>query len=152
MAYTSAQGRRELLDALATAIDDAGRALAALGAAYEQLDERTADELEEGLFGPVQRAYGRARRAHAAFAARHGMASTAFEQPPAVGGSTGVRARVEQAVAAVEHADATIAELQDSLLPVEVGDPEVRAALSDVRETLSAVPAHARALLRHLGR
>ena len=52
----------------ADAIDDLARALAALGVAYEQLDEHHADELEEMLFGPVQSAYGRARRTHTEFA------------------------------------------------------------------------------------
>ena len=53
MAYSTLEGRQELLDGLAGAIDDIGFALAALGAAYEQLDEPTADRLEEQLFGPV---------------------------------------------------------------------------------------------------
>ena len=63
MAYTSAEGRQELLDGFAEAIESIGHALAALGAAYEQLDERNADRLEEELFGPVQGAYGRAKSA-----------------------------------------------------------------------------------------
>ena len=48
-------------------------ALAALGAAYEQLDEHNADRLEAELFGPVQRAYGRAKSTHAQFADRDGL-------------------------------------------------------------------------------
>src|SRR5258708_24254171 len=39
MAYTTVARRQELLDALATAADDLGGAVAALGEAYEQLDE-----------------------------------------------------------------------------------------------------------------
>src|SRR4051812_5801197 len=42
MAYTSAEARQELLDYLAEAIERIGLALAALGAAYEQLDEHNA--------------------------------------------------------------------------------------------------------------
>ena len=61
MAYTSAEARQDLLDAFAEAIEHIGVALADLGAAYELLDERNADRLEEELFGPVQRAYGRAK-------------------------------------------------------------------------------------------
>ncbi len=38
-----------------------------LGSAYEQLDDQQADRLEEQLFRPVQRAYGRAKRTHAQF-------------------------------------------------------------------------------------
>ena len=38
MAYTDAQARQQLLDALASAADEIGVALANLGEAYEQLD------------------------------------------------------------------------------------------------------------------
>jgi hypothetical protein len=51
------EARQDLLDGIADAIDEIG---AALGAAYEQLDEHTADRLEAELFRPVQVAYGRA--------------------------------------------------------------------------------------------
>ena len=70
MAYTNAEARQDLLDIVAEAIDELAVALAALGEAYEQLDEQHADELEEQLFRPVQVAYGRAKRTHAAFAER----------------------------------------------------------------------------------
>ena len=95
MAYTTLEGRRELLDTLAGAIDDIGLALASLGAAYEQLDEPTADRLEEQLFGPVQVAYGRARRTHAEFARRHGLTSRAFETPSPGLPSTGAKGFIE---------------------------------------------------------
>ena len=65
MSYTSAEARQELLDGFAVAIERIGLALAALGAAYEQLDEYNADRLEAQLFGPVQLAYGRAKSTHA---------------------------------------------------------------------------------------
>ena len=81
MAYDTRQARQDLLDAVGDAIDDLARALAALGVAYEQLDEHHADELEEMLFGPVQAAYGRARRTHTAFATRHGLPVRTFEAP-----------------------------------------------------------------------
>jgi len=101
MAYVSAEARQELLDTIADAIDELGVALAALGEAYEQLDERAADTLEEQLFRPVQTAYGRAQRTHAGFAQRFGLNARAFE--PAVRGvpSTGVKGFVADAVAAV---------------------------------------------------
>jgi hypothetical protein len=152
VAYDSAQARRELLDDLGGAIDALGRALAALGDAYEQLDERTADALEEQLFRPLQAAYGRAQRTHAGFAARHGLPERAFV--PAAGGlpSRGVRAFVEAAAAAIGEADARISELQDSLRPVEVGDADLRDGLSDVRRQIADLPARARALVRVLGR
>jgi hypothetical protein len=152
VAYDAGQARRELLDDLAVATDALGRALAALGEAYEQLDERTGDTLEEQLFGPVQRAYGRAQRTHAAFAERHGLPGRTFA--PGSGGppSRGVRGFVEDASAAATEADARIAELQDSMRPVEVGDAELRAGLSEVRRLIADVPAHARSFVRVLGR
>jgi hypothetical protein len=66
--------------------------------------------------------------------------------------SQSVRDLIERAADATYEADQTIAELQDSLLPVEVGDPELRAGLSEVRETLGVVPVRTRELERGLGR
>lgn len=152
MAYTSAEGRQELLDTLAEATEHIGLALAALGAAYEQLDEHNADRLEEELFGPVQRAYGRAKSAHAQFAGRHGMASRTFATPSAGIPSTGAKGFIDGAVNAAAEADSTLSELQDSSLPTEVGDVDLRAALTDVRELLGGLRRRARELERTLGR
>ena len=152
MVQTTAEGRRQLLEAVAEATDAIGSALSALAAAYEQLDTANADRLEEELFRPVQLAFGRAGRAHAGFAARHGLPGRRFVQPPPGLPSTGARGFVENAVAAVGRADAVLAELQDSLLPVEVGDQELRAALADLRELVAAFPRRARELIRTLGR
>ena len=152
MAYTTEEGRRELLDGLAEAIDRIGAGLAALGAAYEQLDEHNAERLEQELFGPVQKAYGRARSAHARFAEAHGMTTRTFA--PASPGipSTGAKGFIDNAVSAAAEADATLGELQDSELPTEVGDVELRAALAQVRELLADVRQRARELERTLGR
>src|SRR6476661_7163984 len=136
MAYTTVEGRRELLDTVAAAIDEIGFALGSLGAAYEQLDEPTADRLEDELFGPVQVAYGRAKRTHAEFAGRHGLTSRVFEAPSPGLPSTGSKGFIEAAVNAAGAADSALAALQDSMLPVEVGDAEVRAGLMEVRELL----------------
>src|SRR5687768_12865371 len=84
MAYVTREAQEGMLADVATATDEIGAALAALGAAYEQLDEHTADRLEEELFRPVQAAYGRAKRTHAGFAERTGLPGRAFE--PAVAG------------------------------------------------------------------
>ena len=59
---------------------------------------------------------------------------------------------IDQAVAAVGRADATLATLQDSMLPVEVGDPPLRAGLEQVRVALGALPGRAREFTRVLGR
>jgi hypothetical protein len=152
MAYTTAEGRRELLEALAGAIDEIGAALASLGEAYEQLDEHTADRLEEALFRPVQGAYGRAKRLYAEFAERTGFPPRTFAQGSPGPPSRGAKALVEDATEAAAAADDMLAELQDSMLPVEVGDPALRAGLAEIRETLSGTRARARELTRTFGR
>jgi hypothetical protein len=153
MVQTTLEARQQLLDTLAEATDELGSALAALGAAYEQLSEYLADELEEKLFRPVQLAYGRGKRTYAEFAARHGLATRKFEPPPSPGlPSTGAKGFIDNALAAVGKADNALATLQDSLLPVEVGDPELRAALADLRELVGGLTQQARELVRTIGR
>jgi len=152
MAYSADAARQEMLDELAEAIDHISRALAALGTAYEQLTTGPADRLEERLFGPVQHAYGRARRTHASFAHRHHLPERTFTPAPQGAPSTGVRGFIDEAVASAEEADEVLAELQDSMMPVEVGDPELRAGLAEVRELLADVPPRAREFTRTLGR
>jgi len=153
MTYTSDEGHRELLGATAEAADTIAVALAALGEAYELVDDDTAERLEAELFGPAQAAYGRMKRGHAEFAARCGLPAAPFTvaEPPGLpsGGAAGY---VEAAIEAAEHADDILSELQDSMLPVEVGDPELRAALADVRTRLADVPVRGHELLRTLGR
>ena len=152
MAYIAGEARQELLDTLGEAIDHIAVALAALADAYEQLTTRPADRLEEELFGPVQAAYGRAKRTHAGFAQRHGLPARTFA--PAAPGlpSTGVRGFIDKAVASVDAAEAVLAELQDSMMPVEVGDPELRSGLAEVRELLGDFRSRAREFTRTLGR
>jgi hypothetical protein len=152
MAYDTAEARQQVLDDLAEATDDLSVALAALGEAYEQLDDNTADRLEEELFRPVQTAYGRAQRTHAQFAQRHGLPERTFDSAASSLPSTGVKGLVGGAVDAVREADATIAKLQDSMLPVEVGDAELRAGLSEVRRLIGDVPGRASQLVRIFGR
>jgi hypothetical protein len=52
----------------------------------------------------------------------------------------------------VTEAESALAKLQDSGLPAEVGDAELRAAISGVRALLGDVRQHARTLARTLGR
>jgi hypothetical protein len=152
VAYIAGEARQELLDTLGEAIDEIADALAALGGAYEQLGTVPADRLEEELFRPVQAAYGRAKRTHAGFAQRHGLPGRTFT--PANPGlpSTGIRGFIDNAVDSAAEADAVLAELQDSMMPVEVGDAELRAGLAEVRELLGNVRARAREFVRTLGR
>jgi hypothetical protein len=151
MAYVTAEARQELLDAIAEATDHIGAALAALGAAYEQLDEQSGDRLEE-LFRPVQLAYGRARRTHTGFAERHGLPTRTFDQPAPGHASQGVKGYIDSALESVGAADLELSTLQDSMMPVEVGDPELRAGLADVRELLSGLPSRGRRFVSLFGR
>jgi hypothetical protein len=153
VAYTTAEARQELLETLEEPIEDIGIALSTLGAAYEQLDEQTADALEEKLFGPTQMAYGRAKRTYAQFAERHGLAGRRDFEAAAPGlPSTGARGFIDAAVSAAAEADSALSSLQDSLLPVDVGDEELRAGLAEVRSLLGSLRQDARELERTLGR
>ncbi len=152
MAYSAGEARTQLLDDMAEATDQLALALASLGEAYEELDEQTADHLEEELFRPVQHAYGRLRRTHAGFAERYGLPGHSFEGSSGGLHSADPRVYVERAVEAVERADHGLSELQDSMLPVEVGDRELRDGLSEVRELIAELPARARRLMRAQGR
>jgi hypothetical protein len=152
MAQTTVEARRQLLDSLAEATEEIGFALVSLGAAYERLDDASADELEEHLFRPVQLAYGRARRGHAEFAGRHGLASREFESGSAGLPSIGAKGFINNAVVAIGKADTALAALQDSMLPVEVGDAELRALLADLRQLVGGLADRTRELVRTLGR
>jgi hypothetical protein len=152
MTYTTAEARQELLDTIAEAANELGLASACLAEAYEQLDEQSADRLEEECFRPVQMAFGRAKRCHAEFADRHGFEAAAFSPVAAGLPSQGPAAFVEGAVEAVGAADRTLAGLQDSMLPVEAGDEELRAGIKAAREPLGGFAGKAREFLRGLGR
>jgi len=116
MAYTTAEGREQILSDLAVAIEQIAESLAALGEAYEQLDEHTADVLEEQLFRPVQHAYGRAQRTYSEFASRSNLrARTFLPHTPGVQ-SQSVQALIERGVDGAQDADQSIADLQDSML------------------------------------
>jgi hypothetical protein len=152
MAYTTAEARQQMLDDLALVIDELGVALAVLGDAYEALDEQNADRMEEQLFRPVQVTYGRAQRTHAGFAERHGLPTRTFE--PSAGGRVGQDARslLDAAIEACGEAEHLLVEIQDSMMPVEVGDAELRASLAGLRELVGPLPDRGAALLRTLGR
>jgi hypothetical protein len=152
VAYTTTQAREQLLESIAQATEEISFALASLGEAYEQLDEQSADILEGELFRPVQAAYGRAQRTYAEFAARHDLPSQTFQVASLRAPSHGVKGFLDSAVDAVSRADSTLATLQDSMLPVEVGDPELRRGLEEVRKLLGGLPGRAHQFVRTLGR
>ena len=152
MAHDGDETGDQLVAAVAQAIEALAGALAALGEAYEQLDEVSADRLEAELFAPVQAAYGRAQRIHAAFSQRTGRAPASFA--PALPGhpSQGVAGFIQAALDGVFTADSTLSGLQDSMLLADAGDSELRAGVGDVRRLLADVPARTRAFQRTLGR
>jgi hypothetical protein len=151
MAYTTIEGRTQILDDSAVAVRDLAEAVAALGEAYELLDEDSGDRLEAVLFKPLQAAYGQLQRTHAEFAARSGLPGTHFPAP-AQGAVADTRALVDRAADAIQAAEDALAELQDTLLPVEVGDQELRAGLSAVRTTIARLPAACDAFVSTFGR
>ena len=152
MTYSQAEGRQEVLDGLAEAIDALAFALACLGEAYELLDETSGDHLDEAVFRPVRTAYGRAKRTHSGFSQRHGLPERAFPEANAGVSPAGAPGFVELALGAVEEAELTLSSLQDTMLPVEVGDAELRSGLASVRESIAPVAADAREFSRTLGR
>ena len=152
MSYIAREARQELLETVAEAAEEIGASLALVEAAYELLDEGSADRLEEQLFRPLQRAYGRASRTQTGFAERHGLEARALVPRQPSHAAAQPRELVEDAADAAVEADERLSELQDSMRPVEVGDPELRAGLAEVREALGAVEERAEAFLRTLGR
>ncbi|HTW11981.1 MAG TPA: hypothetical protein VME01_04500 [Solirubrobacteraceae bacterium] len=151
MAYSTVEGRTQILDDSAAAVLDLAEAVAALGEAYEQLDEDSGDRLEAILFKPLQSAYGQLQRTHTEFAARVGLNAAHFSQPQQ-GAPEDPRALLERAADAIQAADDALAELQDTLLPVEVGDQQLRSGLSSVRTTLGRLPEACDEFVRTLGR
>jgi hypothetical protein len=152
MAYHSEDARKQLLEDVADAADQLAIAISCLTEAYEALDEDTADRLEEQMFRPVQAAYGRAQRTYTEFAGRYKLDDRSFESRSPGQHSADPKSYIERAVEAAQAADQRIAELQDSMLPVDVGDTEVRAGLSETRALIADVPARGRQLLRIFGR
>lgn len=152
MPDSNLHAREELLQSLRGPIDHLASALALLGEAYDHLDEQQAQALETSLFKPLQRGYGRAKRAVREFAARHEQPPPQLAEPAAPLPATGVKALVEGALAEVEEAENGIVTLQDSLVLLDLGDQELRARLAEVRQALGEARGGARHFLRTLGR
>jgi hypothetical protein len=151
MSYTNESGRLQILDDSAEAARDLDSALAALGEAYEHLDDDHADALEAAVFKPLQGGFGLLKRTRSEFAERFALPLT---EPPSAPqpAPKGPREMLEQAGDAIQAADDTLAELQDTLLPVEVGDQELRSGLSGVRTMIAPLPGACDDLIRTLGR
>jgi hypothetical protein len=59
---------------------------------------------------------------------------------------------VDTAAEAVGETEHLLAEIQDSMMPVEVGDATLRAGLAEIRELVAPPPARALELVRVIGR
>ena len=151
MGYTTEEGRTQILDDAGAAVDQLSIAIAALGEAYEHLDEAAGDRMETALFRPLQGAYGQLKRTHSEFAQRSGLPGRNFPAapPPA---PEDPRVALEHAADAIQSADEMLAELQDSLLPVEVGDQQLRSGLSGTRSVIAVLPERCDEFVRTLGR
>jgi len=152
VARTALEDRERIVAALSVVTERIALATAGLGLAYEQLDETTGDRLEAELFRPAQRALARAKRTNAGFAARFGLTTPSPGEASPGPASQGARKLIENAVDALGDAARDLAELQDTMLPIEVGDAELRSGLAELRELVDAAPASARDFLRTLGR
>jgi hypothetical protein len=152
MPYADVEARQEVLEQLAAATNELGQALAALGAAYEQLDDQQADRLEEQLFRPAQRAYGRAQRTYAEFATRSGLEARSFTMGSPGLPSTGVKGFVDDAAEAVGRAEHQLVALQESEIGLEVTDVELRAGVSEVRRLIDGFAQRARGFVSAFGR
>jgi hypothetical protein len=151
VSYTTDSGRRQILDDAVVGANYLGDALAALGEAYELLDDHMAERMEAAVFKPTQAAYGQLKRTLTEFAARYGLPQPTFP-PSMVPAPTDPHTTLDRVADQVQSADDALAELQDTLLPVEVGDAELRAGLSRTRTLITRVPASAEQLIRTLGR
>ena len=152
MAYTNAEARSRILEDLANVIDDISLASACLGEAYEHLNGGSADRLETDLFRPISTAMARARRTQTGFADRMGLTAPALEEQSAGAPSRDVKLYIDRAVSACSEAGRTLAELQDSMMPIEAGDADLRAGLAEIREMIDGLPGRAREFTRTMGR
>lgn len=151
MGYTTEEGRTQILDDAGAAVEQLSIAVAALGEAYEHLDEDAGERMETQLYRPLQGAYGQLKRTHSEFAQRSGLPGRNFPVAP-VTAPEDARASLEHAADAIQAADEMIAELQDTLLPVEVGDQELRSGLSGTRSVIAPLPERCDEFVRTLGR
>jgi len=144
--------RLRLLEGLAAQTERLARALAQLGEVYDHLDERRAEDLEERLFKPLQRAYARAQRAVGDYAAGNGLPTPSVAPAPPPLPAAGVRELVARALAELEEADAGMVAIQDDDLYPEISDQPLRAAIGEIRSILAGCAQAGRELLKEFGR
>ncbi len=152
MAFTTLEGRNQILGDLGAATERIALAAACLAEAYEQLDVTTADRLEEELYRPAQKAFGRAKRTLTQFAERVDLSAPSPDAAEPAVKRLSVKEIIERAAASASIGDHQIAELQDTMLPIEVGDAELRAGLAEIRDLLAVLAERTPQFLRTLGR
>ena len=72
MAFTTREAHEQIVAELGWAVGQIALASECLSDAYERLDVPTADRLEEELYRPLQRGFGRAKRTLVQFAGKVG--------------------------------------------------------------------------------
>jgi hypothetical protein len=152
VSFTTREARDRIIGDLEAAEEELGQAVASLGEAFELLPEASGDRLENELFRPTQKAYARIKRTRTGFAERVSQDTDEPARRAAGPPSQGAKGFLEEAVRAVSQADLILSELQDSMMPVEGGDAELRASISEVRELVAPVGVASRGFLSTLGR
>ena len=152
MAITRQEAVEQILADLGTALERNAVALSCLGGAFEVLTTAPGEKLEDELYRPVQKSFGRGQRAHSAFAEKTGNPTVKFELPDPGAASQGPRSYIDRAVVAAANADRALSDLQDTMYPIEFGDADLRAGLAEMRELLAPLPVAAREFVRTLGR
>src|SRR4029079_14308920 len=84
--------------------------------------------------------YGRAKRTYSGFAERHGLDAREFEPSAAGSAAQSAREAMDAAIEALEDDTHLLVEIQDSMMPVEVGDAPLRAGLAEIRELVGPLP------------
>ena len=152
MAYTNAQAREQLLAELAAAADEVGLALACLGEATSSSTRPPPSASRTSCSARSRRPTGRRSAPTPNSPAGTGLPEHEFEAARPQVREHDASAIMERAAAAVSRADLALATLQDSMLPVDVGDPPLRAGLEQVRMALADTSRRTREITRTLGR
>ena len=152
MAFTTREAHEQIVAELGWAVGQIALAAECLGEAYERLDVPTADRLEDELYRPLQRGFGRAKRTLVQFAGKVGLEPDEGEPSDANVSRLTVKETIERSVALAADGAQRIAELQDSDMAIAAGDAELRAGLAETRRLLAELSSRAPAFLRTLGR
>jgi hypothetical protein len=152
MAFTTREAQERIVDELGWAVGQIALASEVFSDAYERLDATTADRLEDELYRPLQRGFGRAKRTLVQFAGRVGLEPQEGEPGDANVARLTLKETIERAVALAADGAQRIAELQDSDMAIAAGDSELRSGLAETRRLLGELSTRAPAFLRTLGR